>query len=189
MILCYPLKGRIFFLFFPKCNVFTLTCSTLFLFTHFPSCVSSGGCQKILNLGEMVCLAHQICDWWFGSMGRCFMGRPFQMKHEKFFLVLYTSTLWGGQVFFPICCDWALVWKLLPVYECSSSNTIFCRIYDEGLTVNWNSQKTFCRLVYGAQNCFYKKWYLVYFTAQEINLWFLCLKCSLWWGGIICDSH
>lgn len=87
------------------------------------------GCQKILNLGEMVCLAHQICDWWLGSMGRCLLGRPFKLEYSSL-AVLCTSTLWGGQVFlFPICCDWALVWKLLPETTNATPNTIFCRIW------------------------------------------------------------
>lgn len=132
--------------------------STVFLvmFIHL------GGCQKILNLGEMVCLAHQICDWWFGSMGRCLMGDHSNLNIVPCSVMYIGFMRWSS--FFSYLLRLSFGVKTVTK---SATLTQFAvmYLYDEGLTVNWNSQKTFCRLVYGAQNCFYKKWYLVYFTA------------------------
>lgn len=148
--------------------MFTLTCSTLFSFTHFPCyvCSSRRVSKNIKFRGDGVFGASDmwLMIWKYGKM---FMGRPYSnlniVLSSAVYMYIHFMRWWSK--LFPICCDWALVWKLLPVRVQHQQNTIFCRIYDEGLTVNWNSQKTFCRLVYGAQNCFYKKWYLVYFTA------------------------
>lgn len=165
MILVLSLEGSNIFPFFQNAM-----CSRWHVqhYSHSPIFVVHpfGGCQKILNLGEMVCLAHQICDWWFGSMRRCLWGNHSNLNIVLFSVILlYTSTLWGGQFFF-FCLFVAIeLWCENCYQHKCNTNTVFCQMYDEGLTVNWNSQKTFCRLVYGAQNCFYKKWYLVYFTA------------------------
>lgn len=77
-------------------------------------CHHLGGCQKILNLGETVCLAHQICDWWFRSMGRCLWGDHSNLN-IVLFSVMYIHFMRWSIFFLPICCDWALAWKPLPV--------------------------------------------------------------------------
>lgn len=93
------------------------SCSLIFLVI--------GGCQKILNLGEMVCLAHQICDWWFRSTGRCLWGDHSNLN-IVLFSVMYIHFMRWSSFFFPICCDWALVWKLLPVRVHHQHNFLSC---------------------------------------------------------------
>ncbi len=126
--LCYPVRVEYFsFLLSPKCNVFTLTCSTLFSFTHFPCYVRSARRVSknikfrgdgVFGASDMWLMIWEVWEDVYGETIHTWLYSSFQC-------VLYTSTLWVVKFFFLFCCDWALAWKLLPVYNECNTDTQF----------------------------------------------------------------
>lgn len=94
--------GRVeYFSFLPKCNVFTLTCSTLFSFTHF-RCTSIWRVSKNIKFrgdGMFGASDMWLMIWKYEKM---FMGQPFELEYSSFqcYIVIYIHFMRWSIFFF-----------------------------------------------------------------------------------------